>query len=106
MSSPEQLASAQRGYVSSPAGCGKTHLIAEAVSLHNTGRELILTHTHAGVDALRRKLRRKSASSAAYHIDSIAAWALGFARAFPKTAGYQAPPDPKNADWEQIYRAA
>ena len=44
------------GYVVAPAGFGKTHTIAQATSL-STGRQLVLTHTHAGVNALRKKMR-------------------------------------------------
>ena len=45
------------GYVVAPAGFGKTHLIADAVKL-SAGRQLILTHTHSGVDALKKKLKK------------------------------------------------
>ncbi len=48
-----------RGTVVAPAGCGKTHLIADALSRH-TGTKpiLVLTHTNAGVAALRGRLER------------------------------------------------
>ena len=45
------------GYVVAPAGFGKTYLIAESTAL-STGRQLILTHTYAGVDALRFKSQK------------------------------------------------
>ena len=43
------------GYLIAPAGFGKTHLIAEAVS-RGSNRQLVLTHTYAGVNVLRRKM--------------------------------------------------
>ena len=84
------LAEAKRAYLCAPAGCGKTHLVGETVARYSTGRELILTHTNAGVDALRRQLRDQRAASGTYHIDTIAGWALRYVTAFPRTAGCQA----------------
>jgi hypothetical protein len=55
MTECQRLAASQRGYVESPAGHGKTRLIANAV-VDSAGRELILTHTNAGVKALRKHL--------------------------------------------------
>jgi DNA helicase-2/ATP-dependent DNA helicase PcrA len=46
------LAQASSGFVESPAGCGKTEAIVRTVGSYCDGRQLILTHTHAGVDAL------------------------------------------------------
>jgi hypothetical protein len=43
-----------KGYVIAPAGYGKTHLIALAVRA-SSGRQLILTHTFAGVNSIKTK---------------------------------------------------
>ena len=44
------LLSVDRGSVTAPAGCGKTHRIAEALVCHVNQRPiLVLTHTNAGV---------------------------------------------------------
>ena len=40
-----------KGYVIAPAGYGKTHLIALAVN-ESSHRQLILTHTFAGVNSI------------------------------------------------------
>jgi hypothetical protein len=49
------LLAISRGTVTAPAGCGKTHLIAKALSRHgDSKRILVLTHTNAGVVAPRR----------------------------------------------------
>ena len=63
------------GYVVAPAGYGKTHLIAESTA-RSAGRQLVLTHTYAGVNALRRKMRILGVSDKFYRIDTIASWAL------------------------------
>ncbi|CAB3863729.1 hypothetical protein LMG26689_02627 [Achromobacter animicus] len=44
-----------KGYVIAPAGYGKTHLIAMAVKVA-TKRQLILTHTFAGVNSIKTKM--------------------------------------------------
>ena len=49
---PKKLAEFNgRGYVIAPAGYGKTHLIALAVKA-SPHRQLILTHTYAGANAI------------------------------------------------------
>src|SRR5262249_33666666 len=68
---PELLATYNGiGYVVAPAGYGKTHLIASALQ-HAERRQLVLTHTYAGVNALRRKLRQVRVTDAACRIDTI-----------------------------------
>ena len=52
MTDAATLLSADRAFVIAPAGCGKTELIAKAVYLDAGCRSLVLTHTHAGIDAL------------------------------------------------------
>ncbi|SDQ40136.1 DNA helicase-2 / ATP-dependent DNA helicase PcrA [Pseudomonas cannabina] len=49
----------QRGSITAPAGCGKTQLIADTLALHTGPKPaLILTHTNAGVAALRARMSR------------------------------------------------
>ena len=40
-----------------PAGHGKTEMIAEIVK-HAEGKQLLLTHTNAGVDAIEKRLQK------------------------------------------------
>src|SRR5664279_4223233 len=61
-----------RGTVTAPAGCGKTHLIAETLTRHTgTKRVLVLTHTNAGVAALRGRLDHAGVPSKAYRLSTI-----------------------------------
>ena len=41
-----------------PAGHGKTELVVDMVETF-TGKQLILTHTNAGVDALEKRLAKR-----------------------------------------------
>ena len=53
------LRAIERGTVTAPAGCGKTQLIAHALAGHRGNKPiLVLTHTNAGVAALRGRLDR------------------------------------------------
>lgn len=100
-----RLASSNRGYIIAPAGCGKTHTIAEAVSVTSSGRQLILTHTHAGVSALRSHLRKLGVSRERYNVETIAGWTLKYAASFPQTSDIPSL-EPEDDQWEAVYLAA
>jgi hypothetical protein len=91
------------GYVVAPAGFGKTYLIAASVS-HSTGRQLILTHTYAGVNALRRKMRELKVNDRSFHIDTIASWALRLSLSYPGVSGWTIE-RPEDAQWTELYHA-
>jgi DNA helicase-2/ATP-dependent DNA helicase PcrA len=77
------------GSVSAPAGCGKTQLICDAVRRHD-GRKpiLILTHTNAGVAALRGRLQRARVPAGKYRIATIDGWAMRLISMFPLRSGH------------------
>lgn len=64
-----------------PAGYGKTHSIVECLA-RTSGRQLILTHTHAGVAALREKLRNASIATSKYELSTISAVAQQLSTCF------------------------
>jgi DNA helicase-2/ATP-dependent DNA helicase PcrA len=101
-----ELARNPRGAMIAPAGCGKTHVIATAVAKYGGGRELILTHTHAGVDALRGRLARMGVPAKTYHLDTIAGWALRLAAAFPGTSRLPTTEPRTNKEYSGVYVAA
>lgn len=75
--------------VEMPAGAGKTHLLAAAVAtaFAESKRSLVLTHTNAGVDAIRRRLRSFGVPSGAARVETITSWAFSLVRAYPQLAG-------------------
>lgn len=102
MPEPIELVAMKVGAVVAPAGHGKTELIANVATLGR--RALILTHTHAGVHAIRSRLKRLGVSHHAVAVDTIAGWCMRYANAFP---GVAKPPEgmPKNGgEWDQLYR--
>lgn len=76
------------GSVEAPAGCGKTFAIVEQVSEPSTKPSLILTHTNAGIVALRERLHRANTPRSGYRLYTIDAWCQRIVRAFPMRAQY------------------
>ncbi len=72
-----------------PAGTGKTHLLAASVSVaaEKGARSLVLTHTHAGVDAIRKRLKGFGVDTSSYRVDTISSWAFSLASSYPSIAG-------------------
>lgn len=99
----EALAKASSGFVESPAGCGKTEAIVRAVGDYCEDRQLVLTHTHAGVDALRRRFRKLEVPTSRYHVDTIAGWSWGWVRQYPENAGYEG--STEFPEWSDVYPA-
>ena len=83
-----------------PAGTGKTHLLASTVQAgaKNGCRSLILTHTNAGVTAIRQRLTQFSVPTKLYSVNTIASWAFTLASSYQDIAGVQIPSAP---DWSQ-----
>ncbi|RWE16966.1 MAG: DNA helicase UvrD [Mesorhizobium sp.] len=88
MAAEIDLFAIRRGSVTAPAGCGKTHLIATNLLEHDYEKPaLILTHTVAGVAALRGRLQRLGVPSGAYRLMTLDGWAIKLATLFPARCG-------------------
>ena len=83
------LLEVNRGLVVAPAGCGKTELIARAVRRHSGSKPiLVLTHTNAGVAALRHRLDTAGVGRSRYRLATIDGWAMRLISTFPVRAGH------------------
>lgn len=83
------LLAIDRGTVTAPAGCGKTHLIAEALTRHDGGKPiLVLTHTNAGLVALRGRLNHAGVPAKAYRLSTIDGWAMRLISTFPTRSAH------------------
>ena len=94
--------------VTLPAGAGKTELIAAAVAevASRGGTSLVLTHTHAGVDALRRRMKKFGVGHDRVVVRTIDSWSYDLIAHFPKLAALDVPAVP---DWSRLaeyHRAA
>ncbi|MES2999467.1 MAG: UvrD-helicase domain-containing protein [Pseudomonadota bacterium] len=90
-----------KGYVVAPAGYGKTHLIALAVKASGL-RQLILTHTFAGVNSIKNKMTELGVPTSTYQIDTIASWSLRLCLAYPKNSGWKTE-NPTGKQWSKLY---
>ncbi len=95
-----QLAACKRGSVVAAAGCGKTEVIARAAAVA-TGRQLILTHTNAGVEAIRRRLRRFGVSREQTSVDTIDGWSQKYLYAYPGKSGGVPTNAKGGVDWDE-----
>jgi hypothetical protein len=77
------------GAIVAPAGHGKTYTIGRTVVEHPELSILILTHTHAGISALRKQIGSRPIRQ--LRMETIASFALRIARAFPARAGWTEP---------------
>ena len=98
------------GSVTAPAGCGKTELIARAVTGNSSRKPiLILTHTNAGVAALRARLKRAGATPKAYRLFTIDGWAIRLVSTFPRGScldPHEVGLQSKRPDYERIRQGA
>lgn len=81
-----------------PAGCGKTELIAQLVGsvAEESQRVLVLTHTHAGVDALRTRLHRRGIDFGSFRVATLDSWCFDLIRHYQILAGIEIADEP---DW-------
>lgn len=78
-----------RGLVIAPAGCGKTQLITDALARHGGAKPiLVLTHTNAGVAALRGRLEKAGVKPGTYRATTLDGFAIRLISTFPQRAGH------------------
>lgn len=70
-----------------PAGHGKTEMIGDMVE-YSSGRQLILTHTNAGVDAIEKRMQKRDISKERYVVLTIAAFCIKWCVSYPCTATF------------------
>jgi len=73
--------SKKKSFVVAPAGHGKTHTIAICLN-HTQGKQLILTHTNAGVASLKDKIQSQGISNTLYRVETITSFAQKYVNAF------------------------
>lgn len=105
MTEPAEVLGLTRRSIVAPAGHGKTELIARAAGLGR--RTLVLTHTHAGVHAIKARLKRLSVPAGTVVVDTIASWANRYAYAFPNRSQVpNASIPPPRGQWSAVNQAA
>lgn len=78
-----EFISSPKSLLVAPAGYGKTYSIAECLRhTPNDQKQLILTHTHAGIASIKEKVREMEVESSKYHIETITGFAQKYVLAF------------------------
>ena len=77
----EEFISNSHSLLIAPAGFGKTHTISECLK-YTTGKQLILTHTHAGVASIKEKIKKANIQSSFYNVETITSFAQKYVLAF------------------------
>lgn len=94
-----------------PAGHGKTEMIADIIQYSN-GKQLILTHTNAGVDAINERLQKRKISKEKYTVTTIAAFCIKWCISYNITSDFDKELSPLNGGieaktyYEQLYYGA
>lgn len=66
-----------------PAGYGKTHFLAECIKhTPENSKQLILTHTHAGIASIKQKINKLSIPARKYHIETISGFVQKYVLSF------------------------
>ena len=85
----------ERNFLKAPAGYGKTHAIASCLKAAS-GKQLILTHTHAGVSSIIDKVERERIPSERYSVETISSFTQKYVLAYYTGADF---PDQDSKDF-------
>lgn len=71
----------EKALLIAPAGYGKTYTIAECLK-YTKGKQLILTHTHAGVASIKQKLKSMNICPNLYVVETISSFCQRYVHSF------------------------
>ncbi len=101
----EAMLGSRHAFAVAAAGCGKTELLGQLVADQRSGHQLVLTHTHAGLAAIKKRLADMRVPQDKFHLDTIAGWCLRYGAAYPAISGYR-PGAEADPDWIATYPGA
>lgn len=79
----ESFISNSHSMLIAPAGYGKTYTITACLKhTSDKGKQLILTHTHAGVASIKEKIKKNDIHNSQYHVETITSFAQKYVFAF------------------------
>lgn len=78
-----EFTSKEKSMLIAPAGFGKTHTIATCLkNSQNKGKQLILTHTHAGIASIKEKIKKEGIPNSSFEVETITSFAQKYVLAF------------------------
>lgn len=79
----EEFISSRKSLLIAPAGYGKTYCIAKCLRhTPDYQKQLVLTHTHAGIASIKEKVKEMGVESSKFHIETISGFAQKYVLAF------------------------
>lgn len=87
------ILSKQNAAIIAPAGHGKTEMVADIVSC-SIGKQLVITHTNAGVESLKKRFLKKNIKKNLSNITTIASYCMRWCNAYPNNAKFDISLDP------------
>ena len=81
----EEFVTKPKTMLLAPAGYGKTYSIAKCLKYiqeKNLGKQLILTHTHAGIISIKEKLKKLEVAPSFFNVETISSFAQKYALSF------------------------
>ena len=91
-----------RGAIEAPAGCGKTQLIVETLQAPQSKPYLVLTHTTAGIAALKKRLSQAGVPPKNYVLSTLDGWSVRIAANFGNSCGMIHTPDNPNNYYNEL----
>lgn len=77
----DSFLSYEKSLLVSPAGYGKTYTIVECIKKVD-GKSLILTHTHAGIAAIKKRLKIEDIDTKKYQVETITSYAQKYVKSY------------------------
>jgi DNA helicase-2/ATP-dependent DNA helicase PcrA len=75
--------SKNKSLIIAPAGYGKTYYLATCLlETPDNEKQLILTHTHAGIASIKQKIKELNIPTSKYHIETITGFAQKYVLAY------------------------
>lgn len=81
----KELISKNTAAIIAPAGHGKTEMLSEIVE-RSSGKLLLLTHTNAGVDAIKKRMNKKNIPANRYNVETIASFCIKWCYSYCSTS--------------------
>lgn len=84
-----------------PAGHGKTEILCDIV-VKCSGKVLLLTHTNAGIESIKKRLSKKMVPSTRYNVETIASFCIKWCNSYSKTANFDQTLSPFSKDKNEV----
>jgi superfamily I DNA/RNA helicase len=79
----KEFVSKRKSMLIAPAGFGKTYTVAECLSqITESGKQLVLTHTHAGISSIKEKILAANLANSKYAVETITSFAQKYVLSF------------------------